>query len=103
MLKGQQVKLEEEQKGVIEKKIATSEVAAWQQGTIVYDDETFEEIILDLQRIYNVNIQISNPALKSATISTTFKKEIGVSQALQVLCKLTDTELKQVNGNYEIQ
>lgn len=100
---GQQVKVEEEMKKAIEKTISTAEVAPWHQGNIVYEDETFEDIIADMQRVYNVNILIGDPALRGQKISTSFKKEIGVDQALQVLSRVTDTELKYVNGNYLIQ
>jgi transmembrane sensor len=100
---GQQVKLEEEKKNVHEKSIPTSDVAAWQQGTIVYDDETLEDIIADLQRVYNVSISIEDPALHSQKISTSFKKEIGIEQALHVLCRLTETELKIGKGSYVLR
>ena len=35
-------------------------IAGWQQGNITYDDEPLKDIIADIERIYNVNIRISN-------------------------------------------
>lgn len=101
--KGQQVKVEEKNKKVIEKAILPSEVAAWQQGNIVYDDETMTNIINDLQRIYNVNIQIADASVHELKVSTSFKREIGIEQALQVLCRLTDKQLSNLNGSYLIK
>jgi len=103
LTKGQQVKVEEEKKEPQEKAIVPSEVAAWQQGTIVYEDEMLSSVLADLQRVYNVNIRVANQSMMDLRISTSFKKDIGVDQALQVLCKLTDTELKSVYSNYVIK
>lgn len=100
---GRQIKLEAQRKDVVEKKIAMGDVAAWQRGFIVYDDEPMADILADMERIYNVQVQVEDPAHRGVRISTSFKKEIGIEQALQVLCRLTDTRLKSVNGNYIIQ
>ena len=103
LTKGQQVKVKKDGKEVTEKRIVPESIAGWQQGDIVYEDETLGDIISDMQRIYNVNIRIANKSVQDLTISTSFKREIGIEQALQVLCRLTDTELKQADGIYLIQ
>lgn len=103
LVNGQQVKVAREGMAVTEKKIPTSGVAAWQQGNILYDDETFGEIIADMERTYNVGITVEDNSIRDLKVSTSFKREIGIEQALQVLCKLTDTELKKTDGIYIIQ
>ncbi|MEI9807217.1 MAG: DUF4974 domain-containing protein [Bacteroidota bacterium] len=103
LTKGQQLKLKEDNQEAYEKNIPADLVAGWQQGNLAYDDETLTDIIADMQRIYNVNIRISNQPVGELKISTSFKREIGIEQALQVLCKLTDTELAQREGIYIIQ
>ncbi len=100
---GQQVKVEEERKAITERTVALTEVAAWQQGDIIFDDELLADIIADMQRIYNATIEVNDASLKGLRISTSFRKEIGLEQALQVLCRLTESELKQANGIYIIQ
>lgn len=103
LVKGQEVKFNSRLNTVEEKKIAPAEVAAWQQGSMSYDDEAFEDIVADLERLYNVKIRIDNKAIRTLTISTSFRREIGIEQALQVLCRLTDTMLRQSDGWYIIQ
>jgi transmembrane sensor len=103
LIKGQQVKVSSLYSTTVEKKIAPAAVAAWQQGNMCYEDEAFEDIIADLQRLYNVNIKIDNASIRNLKVSTSFRREIGIEQALQVLCQLTDTVLKQENGWYTIQ
>jgi transmembrane sensor len=103
LTKGQQVKLEEDKGITSEKPIAPTDVAAWQHGNIVYDDETIEHIIADMERVYNISVSLPDTMLREVRISTSFKKEIGAEQALHVLCKLTDTKLKRSGNNYIIQ
>ncbi|HEX7847572.1 MAG TPA: FecR domain-containing protein [Chitinophagaceae bacterium] len=100
---GQLVKVQENIKTIVEKNIPVIEVAAWQQGDMVFDDESFEEIIADLKRTYNANIEVKDNEMLKQKISTSFRKDIGIEQALQVLCKLTDSEFKLVNDVYLIQ
>jgi transmembrane sensor len=103
LTKGQQVKVSNTDSRVVEKKPALNEAASWQQGNLAYDDENMEDIIADLERVYDVRIRIDNVAIRQLRVTTSFKREIGVEQALQVLCELTDTELKQGDGQYTIQ
>jgi transmembrane sensor len=103
LTKGQQVKVSSTDQDVAEKNIAVNEVAAWQQGNMKYEDESFEDIIEDLQRTYDVRISVANASILNLKVSTSFRREIGIEQALEILCRLTDTGLKQANGIYTIQ
>lgn len=100
---GEQLKMEVNKKEIIEKTIPVAEVAAWQQGYMVFDDEPLSGIIADMERIYNVSIRVASPATQKLRISTSFRKEIGIEQALQVLCRLTDSGLKIEENVYIIQ
>jgi transmembrane sensor len=103
LTQGQQVKVSNAPKPLIEKKASISEAAAWHQGNLVYDDETLGDVIADLERVYNVTIRVENEAVVHERISTTFKREAGIDKVLQVLCSLTDTQIKKVNDLYVIQ
>ncbi len=103
LIKGQAVKVSQTGDTSQEKVLSTNSVAAWQQGNMVYDDETLADITADLQRVYNVNIQVVNHKILALRISTSFRRELGISHALEILCKLTDTQLVEQNGTYIIQ
>jgi transmembrane sensor len=103
LVKGQAVKVSQTGDTGPQKVLSTNSVAAWQQGNMVYDDETLGDIIADLQRVYNVNIQVEKNQMLALRISTSFRRELGVSHALDILCKLTDTQLVEQNGTYIIQ
>jgi ferric-dicitrate binding protein FerR (iron transport regulator) len=103
LTRGQQVKIDNAEEKIAEKNIAVSKVAAWQQGDMIYDDEVFTDIVADLERIYNVNIDITNSEVPQLRISTSFRKDIGISQALLILCKLTDTRLHNEGRQFVIR
>ncbi|HRO47999.1 FecR domain-containing protein [Agriterribacter sp.] len=100
---GQQVRIDNAGERVVKKNIAVSKIAGWQQGDMIYDDENFRDIIADLERVYNVNIIISNKAVQNLKISASFKKNIGISQALLLLCRLSGAQLHSGGQQYEIQ
>lgn len=103
LTKGQRVKVSHTDIRLVEKKPVVNEPASWQQGLLAYDDETIEDIIADLQRVYDVQVSIIDKPVSQLRISTAFEREKGVEQALQVLCQLTETVLKQADGQYTIQ
>lgn len=103
LTQGQQVKVSNTDIKQIEKKQVVNDAAPWQQGNLVYDDENMEDIIADLERVYDVRIRITDASIRPLRVSTSFKRDVGVEQVLQVLCQLTDTKLQQSNGQYTIQ
>lgn len=103
LIRSQQAKIDTYGEEIIEKNITGSKIAAWQQGEMIYDNELFTYIIADLERVYNVKINALNKEALSMKISASFKKDIGISQALLILCKLTGTTLDAGNGHFEIK
>jgi ferric-dicitrate binding protein FerR (iron transport regulator) len=103
LVRSQQAKIDIYGEEITEKNITGGKIAAWQQGEMIYDNEPLTYIIADLERAYNVKISIFNNEALSMKISASFKKDIGVSQALLILCKLTGTTLDTGNGHFEIK
>jgi ferric-dicitrate binding protein FerR (iron transport regulator) len=103
LTQGQQVKVSNTSNTVVQKKMAITEAAPWQQGNLQYDDETIRDIVADLERNYDVTIQVQSETLANERITTSFRREIGIENALKVICNLTDTRLKLENNKYVIQ
>lgn len=103
LTKGQQVKVNEVTESAITKKAALVETAPWKDGSLAYDGETMAEIAADLERVYNVAIRIDNKAVSAVNISTSFRRDIGIKEALHILCKLTDSQLLNTAGVYVIK
>jgi ferric-dicitrate binding protein FerR (iron transport regulator) len=102
LMPGQQVKVNNNGTGIADRKSGINQVAAWQQGNLVYDDESIMDIVADLERMYNVRIKVSDITVNNMRISTSFNRQTGVEQALQILCSLTDRKMEQRNGQYFI-
>jgi ferric-dicitrate binding protein FerR (iron transport regulator) len=102
---GQRLKVEREQPvaapAAVKSNIA--EAAPWKLGDLAYDNETLEDIVKDLERVYNVSIRIMEPGIGEVKISTSFRRNVGAKKALEVLCRLTDKNLNISEGTYIIQ
>jgi ferric-dicitrate binding protein FerR (iron transport regulator) len=103
LTQGQQVKVNEITESAITKKAALVETAPWKDGSLAYDGETMADIVADLERVYNVAIRIDNKAISVINISTSFRRDIGIKEALHILCKLTDSQLLATEGVYVIK
>ncbi|MBS1599271.1 MAG: FecR domain-containing protein [Bacteroidetes bacterium] len=103
LTKGQQVKVSNKSNDIATKNISETQVAGWQQGNMVYEDESISDIIADLERMYNVNIRVTDENIRNLKVRTSFKREDGIEHALQILCILTDTKLEQSGGIYTLQ
>ena len=102
--KGQQVKVSKEDSMVNEKNIDTEKIVFWQQGYVSYDDETIEEIVQDLEHLYNVSIDVADHSVLDLKITTSFKRSIGIDEELKLICKLIDKRLVvNRNGQYVIE
>jgi transmembrane sensor len=101
LIYGQEVKVSENAATAkkVEKTLPVTDVGNWQQGYLSYDDEPLQEVINDLQRVYNVDISLKRTDLKNTVITTSFTRDIGPKKALEILSNLTDTKLHTDNNN----
>ncbi|RPE09118.1 DUF4974 domain-containing protein [Chitinophaga lutea] len=104
LTEGQRLKVDrEETVAPAAVKTLVTEAAPWKLGNLAYDNETLDDIVKDLERVYNVHIRILDAGVGQTKISTSFRRDIGAEKALEVLCRLTDTDLKRSEGIYHIQ
>lgn len=57
---------------------------AWVENKLIFDDESFEEVALKMERWYGVSIRFSDNRLKKQRLTGTFEKE-SITEALQAL------------------
>ncbi len=103
LTRGQEMSIDTLQHLVHEKKLAAKEAATWQEGNLSYDDDAFADVVADLQRVYDVRIRITDPAIGRMRISTSFQRSQGIEPALKILCRLTDKTLVKTNDEFIIQ
>lgn len=100
---GQEVSVTPNVELVKEKLIGESDAAVWQQGKLVYDDDTLGDIAKDMERVFGVGVVVESSYLKSLRVTTSFMREDGIEKALQVLCTLVEAELVQEKEVYFIK
>ena len=71
----------------IKEDIDTHLYTSWRNGYLKFKDEKFENILVRMERWYNVKLEIKNPKLASLRFTASFKNET-IEQALYAL-KLT--------------
>ncbi|MGJ1499513.1 FecR family protein [Sphingobacterium spiritivorum] len=83
--------------------ILTDKIAGnWKEGYLEYEDETIESVLLDLQRIYQIEIILEKKEIANKDITLSVRKDSGALQVLDILCALTASRLKTDNRNYII-
>lgn len=103
LTKGQEVKVittaPEATVGVLKE----SNVAAWTTGRLSYDSRPLSDILKDLERNYNVRIELADSKLGADIFTTSFRRDIGVEEALNIICEALDLQLNNENGIYMIK
>lgn len=59
----------------------------WKDGLIAFNNKTLEDILLSLEKYFDVRIQVSNNSLPQRTYTGKFRQSDGVDYALRVLQK----------------
>jgi transmembrane sensor len=101
--RGQQVSIETKTTQVKQKTIREEETSAWQEGNLLFDDETVGDILAYLEKVYDVTVQLDDVSQKNLHISTSFKRAEGIEKALMVISRLTDTEMRIEKGIYMLK
>jgi len=100
--KGRQVKVISDTVSLL-RNLDTSSIAAWRTGSLIYKDESVEDIAADLQRVFKDSILIINPSLKQTMITLSFNKNDGLQYALEMISRTTDSRLSNKNGIFTFE
>lgn len=101
---GQQIKMMDSQ-GIqpMIQRVKKENIASWTEGKLSYDALKLEDILVDLERVFNVRIELTNRKLSDEVITTSFDKGDGINSVLKTLCLLTGTNFKKDNQVYIIE
>lgn len=80
---GQTVTLKENQ--FLLEKTDAAKAATWKDGIFDFDEITFEELVMRLERWYDVDMEIINPGLNKMSYSGVFKNEETIDEVLTTL------------------
>jgi len=102
LIKGQELRMTMQTGAAEQRNTGGNTIAGWQTGDISFNDETLEDILKDLQIFYGVNIRISNAGLANLVITTGFKKNTSIENALDVVCELANARYTKNNEGYVV-
>jgi transmembrane sensor len=71
--------------------------AAWVNNKLVFDNEPFEQVAFKIERWYNVNMVITDEALKSLRFSAVFEKE-SLQEVMEALRMTTGRFAYRINN-----
>lgn len=98
LTQGKAVKISNITEQVIQKDVAVEIIAGWQQGNLVYDDAPLEDIVKDMQNVFNTEIKIEDTAVFRLSVTTSFSRDMGAEKALDILARLTNKKVVNQNG-----
>ena len=67
--------------------LKTNQTISWKENTLTFDNENFSELIVKIQRWYDVKIVVNDPELLSVRFTGKFDKE-NIEQVLNALVSL---------------
>ena len=85
------------------KQVKETEIAEWTEGRIHYRDQPLREIILDLERNFNVEIEVTDRKLLDEPVNISVDKAKGAEPALMQLCVLYAAKLERNNNQFIIK
>lgn len=97
---GREVKIGKIDKSVLEKNIEIGKIAAWQWGELIYDEVMLIDLVADLERVYNSKITISDKEKERQKISITLRREIGIDEALNRICRIAHMQLNSLENEF---
>lgn len=81
--------------------VDAAQVLGWLEGKIVFEQTPLTEVLAELQRVYNVAIELSNPALGPNTITGSFQNK-PVESVLASICLTMNLQYAKTGNKFVI-
>lgn len=88
-------------KAVLETDVNTADYIAWKDNKLVFDNERFCDIMLKMERWYDVSIEIHSPEISNERFSGKFEKET-LQQSLDAISLIAPIRYEIVKKKVEI-
>ena len=83
------------------KTVDANQALGWLEGRIVFEQTPLIEVVAELQRVYNVAIELSNPALGQNTITGSFQNK-PVASVLASICLTMNLQYTNAGNRFVI-
>lgn len=88
-------------KSILETDINTANYTAWKDNKLVFDNERFSDIMIKMERWYDITIEIHSPEISDYRFSGKFEKET-LQQSLEALSLIAPIRYKIIKDKVEI-
>ncbi|HVK48945.1 MAG TPA: DUF4974 domain-containing protein, partial [Pseudobacter sp.] len=85
------------------KTVKAEEVAEWTSGKLHYRDQSLKEILIDLERHFNVQIEIPDEAWTQEELNHTCNSTGTVENAMESILLATGAAYEKKDGKYIIK
>lgn len=83
------------------KTVDADQVLGWLEGRIIFDQTPLTEVVAELQRVYNVTIELASPALGQHTITGSFHHK-PIESVLASICLTVNLQYKNEENKFVI-
>jgi transmembrane sensor len=90
------------QEPIINKKVNVEAITSWKDQMLVFSDETLEDVVLKMERWYNVKITIKNEQLKKERYRGKFVNNETIYQVLEAIKYTTPIKYSVKNNAFTI-
>ncbi|MBU0695890.1 MAG: FecR domain-containing protein [Bacteroidetes bacterium] len=80
----------------------TASAAAWHEGKIIFKDQSFESILLVLERNFGLHIVLKSKELNAIKINGNFSLDENPTTIVEELCRLIDARYKKEGATISI-
>jgi transmembrane sensor len=80
----------------------TENVTAWASKKFVYEDTPLSKVIPELEKVYQVKINLSNPALENCRLHVRFEQE-SIEHIMLVIAETFSLKLRVINGQFYLE
>jgi ferric-dicitrate binding protein FerR (iron transport regulator) len=82
--------------------VDANDFLGWREGKLIYKERSLAEIILDLERTYNIAIETSGSVSTTGVVSGWFFKDEGPEYILRTICSTLGYKISQKNKTFVI-
>jgi len=97
--KGQQVNVSIAKQTVKKSEISNYNFMSWKTGVLVFANTPISIVLADIERHYNIDVDLADPQLNICQLSLTLK-DLSVDESLDIISSLFGGAFSETNGKY---
>jgi len=82
--------------------IAMEKISAWRDGKLIFDHKSLDLIFRELERRFDVSINLDAPALGGETLTTYYNNPKDVELILKDICRVKGLQFAQTRNGYRV-